>query len=96
MNDFEYSLTFNFEMNARIRRLIAIYPITNNKCCDKGFFLLTANSANGWESGINFSCQCGCGGFCTTGYSTEQEAVDAYRRMCGEEDKYAEIRRRLK
>ena len=81
-----YSVILDFRLNG-IFRPIAFYPIMNNGCCDKQFFILTANKSDGWRSGINYSCQCACGGWCTSGHETEQEAVEEYRKMCNDYQK---------
>ena len=82
----DYSITIDFHLN-KIFRVVAFYPISNNGCCDKKFFILTANEADNWKSGINYSCQCACGGWCTNGHETEQEAVEEYRKMCNDYQK---------
>ena len=77
----DYETTIRFNLNEPYY-VVAFYPIKKNGCCDKDWFLLTANKCPSWKSGINYSCQCACGGWCTTGFETEQEAVNEYRRMC--------------
>ena len=74
----------------KIYKPVAFYPIRNNGCCDKTFFILTSNETN---HGTNYSCQCGCGGWCTTGCKTEAEAVREYRKMCDRYEKEESERR---
>lgn len=75
-----YRIGFEFFVNLNHFSIEAFYPIRNNGCCDKDFFILTSNPTG--EGRINYSCQCGCGGWCTNGHATAQEAVDEYRAMC--------------
>lgn len=69
----EYSIKKPFKIEA-------FYPINNNGCCNKTFFILTTNPTE--DGSTNYSCQCGCGMWCTTGHKTAQEAIDDYRTMC--------------
>lgn len=81
----DYRLELKFRINPNRYKIVAFYPIVNNCCCDKDFFILTANKVPVTEErpkGINYSCQCACGVWCTSGHQTEQEAVDEYRQMC--------------
>lgn len=80
-----YSVQLDFSLDEEYS-VVAFYPIKDNGCCNKRFFILTANSCPNWETGINYSCQCACGGWCTTGFKTEQEAVEAYRNMCKQKE----------
>jgi hypothetical protein len=79
--DDNYTITFNFYINECFKP-IAFYPIADNGCCDKDFFILTANRDEHRPDGLNYSCQCGCGMWCTNGHDTEQAAVNEYRKMC--------------
>ena len=77
----EYSIKINFNLHAH-HKAVAFYPIKDNGCCDSEFFMVTSNKADCWSSGINYSCQCTCGMWCTNGHPTIQEAVDEYIDMC--------------
>ena len=79
----EYVAEFRFYIEKGYK-IEAFYPIKNNGCCDKDFFILT-------KSDQSYSCQCGCGMWCTSGHSTAQEAVDEYRFMC---KRYEEAKKR--
>ena len=80
MMDDNYTIKFNFYLNTDRFRAVAFYPYKENKCCNKPFFILTANDKK--DDGINYSCQCGCGMWCTNGHTTAQAAVDEYINMC--------------
>ena len=72
-------ITFNFHLHNPYRA-VAFYPISDNGCCEKDFFILTECRH---EDGKSFySCQCACGMWCSTGFEKEAEAVSAYRQMC--------------
>lgn len=89
MNDNE-QITFSYFLAKRYRP-IAFHLIENNGCCDKPFFILTANPSDSWPGGINYSCQCACGGWCTNGHDNEADAVEEYKQMC---NRYEEERRK--
>ena len=58
-----------------------------NGCCKDRPFVLTTNScpvSPQRPSGVNYSCQCACGTWCTTGFAEEDDAVADYRRMTKE------------
>ena len=82
-----YTITFNYHLHGPYK-VNAFYPIINNGCCDKNFFLLTECKHEDEKS--IYSCQCACGMWCTTGYKTEAEAVKAYRQMCEDSRKGGE------
>ena len=64
-----------------IYKPLEIHFIENNGCCDKNYFVLTANRNP--SGGINYSCQCGCGGgWCTTGHNNKEAAINEYKTMC--------------
>lgn len=50
-----------------------------NGCCDNQPVLITANYHK--PTGINYSCQCGCGAWCTTGHPTPVGALRDYQTM---------------
>ena len=52
-----------------------------NGCCKDQSVLLTANNCSHWKNGINYSCQCACGGWCTNGHSSASEALKEYEKM---------------
>lgn len=86
MDHDNYQATLKFFLSDKYKH-VAFYLIKNNGCCEKPFFILTANSSPDWPGGINYSCQCGCGGWCTNGHGTEAEAVEEYRKMCNDYQK---------
>lgn len=49
-----------------------------NGCCKDKPVLITKNSIRGGE---NYSCQCSCGIWCTTGHPTIAGAVKDYQTM---------------
>ena len=61
-----------------------------NGCCKDLPVLLTAN----WikeDSRWNYSCQCACDGWCTTGCKTPEDAIDHYKRMSNGEHLYGGV-----
>ena len=48
-----------------------------NKCCPDEAVLIT--QTNGKQV---FSCQCACGGWCTTGCTSIQDALTVWEEMC--------------
>lgn len=75
----KYRINLEFVIDLNRYKIEAFYPIANNGCCEKDFFILTSNKSTG---GINYSCQCACNGWCTNGHATAQAAIDEYRAMC--------------
>jgi hypothetical protein len=73
----EYELSIFVPM---IYKPLEIHFIENNGCCEKNYFVLTSNKIPG--EGINYSCQCGCGGWCTTGHRKKEDAINDYIEMC--------------
>lgn len=57
-----------------------------NGCCHDLPVLLTSNQLP--DRKINYSCQCACGGWCTTGRRTPNHAINDYRRMTAGEILY--------
>ena len=53
----------------------------HNGCCKDRPVLITANKAQNWPGGINYSCQCACGMWCTNGHGTAGEALSEYEQM---------------
>lgn len=49
-----------------------------NGCCSDKPVLITKNNIRG---GTNYSCQCACGIWCTTGHPTVAGAVKDYQTM---------------
>lgn len=78
--DDNYSIKFDFYLQVPRFRVVAFYPYADNQCCEKPFFMLTANTRP--DGNINYSCQCGCGMWCTNGHTTRHEAVNEYIKMC--------------
>ena len=68
---------------ANVNRPYAVIGIVHirNGCCSGEPVLITANKCELWESGINYSCQCGCGGWCTNGHEMPWEALKEYEEM---------------
>lgn len=59
----------------------------HNGCCHDKAYLLTVNKIEKSEDrpeGLNYSCQCSCGLWCTTGCKTPEEAIAEYERMSKE------------
>ncbi len=80
--------TLKIETNVDVQERYTVIGIMNleNGCCLSRPVLLTFNKTNAYPSGINYSCQCACGRWCTTGHETPGEAIDDYidmRRRAG-------------
>ena len=57
---------------------------TRNGCCPGRPYLLTVNRctiSHLRPHGINYSCQCSCGGWSTNGCDTPGKAIDEYEAM---------------
>lgn len=79
----EYGSRISVRSKYQVKRVIWM----KNGCCPDLPVLLTAN----WikeDSRWNYSCQCACDGWCTTGCKTPEEAIDHYRRMSDGENLY--------
>lgn len=50
----------------------------NNGCCEDRPILITGNKIH---NHINYSCQCACGMWCTSGHRTASEALREYEVM---------------
>ena len=50
-----------------------------NGCCEGKPVILTRNHVK--YGGVNYSCQCSCGGWCTSGHATPDGALDEYYIM---------------
>lgn len=61
-----------------------VHFIGNNGCCEKNYFVLTTNLFDGR---VNYSCQCGCGGWCTNGHQRAEDAINEYFDMCNRYEK---------
>ena len=56
----------------------------HNGCCKDKPYLLTGNKiavSKTRPEGINYSCQCACGMWCTNGHGTPGGAIDEYEEM---------------
>lgn len=82
------SETKKYEINVDVRVadyytiLGAIYA--HNGCCENKPYLLTGNrceTSGQRPEGINYSCQCACGMWCTNGHGTPEEAIAEYENM---------------
>lgn len=61
-----------------------------NGCCNDKPYLLTVNKTKKSESrpdGLNYSCQCSCGGWCTNGHRYKGDAINEYEAMSQRMDK---------
>lgn len=74
---------YEIELYADRYTLINIFP-EKNLCCPGKPFVLTSNECPKSDErplGINFSCQCACGAWCTSGFAEPGDAVEEYRKM---------------
>lgn len=51
----------------------------SNGCCQDQPIIITVNVCS--DNTLNYSCQCGCGGWCTNGHRSEAEALREYEDM---------------
>lgn len=51
--------------------------IDNNGCCNKDYFVVTKTAGKDI-----YSCECGCGGWCTNGHEKMTDAINEYFEMC--------------
>ena len=68
-----------FEYNpSKVANYFEVIGILNikNKCCSNEPVLITKTKGQNV-----YSCQCGCGGWCTDGFSTIQGAINDWVRM---------------
>jgi hypothetical protein len=71
------TFTFQSENVSPVYSVAGIIYMENGCCKDKPV-LITENRFN---DGINFSCQCACVRWCTTGHPTVAGAVKDYQTM---------------
>lgn len=50
-----------------------------NGCCKDRPVIITVNKSP--LGGLNYSCQCACGGWCTTGHASASKALEEYEVM---------------
>ena len=50
-----------------------------NGCCKNKPVMITVNPLRAGR--LNYSCQCACGGWCTSGHSTASKALEEYEEM---------------
>ena len=67
----------------RVEKVIDMY----NGCCQDLPVLLTSNLRD--DGSVNWSCQCACGCWCTTGCRSAEEAIRHYKRMSDGETLYS-------
>lgn len=52
-----------------------------NGCCKDRPILITTNRMHNRNNKINYSCQCACGMWCTSGHPNASEALHEYEQM---------------
>lgn len=62
-----------------------------NGCCPGRPVVVTGNRVT-FSRSVNYSAQCACGLWCTTGCSTPEAAVSEYKRMTAKAKKEREAR----
>ncbi len=72
-----HEFTFNSDNVSPVYKVIGIV-YTENGCCKDKPVLITKNNYHG---GANYSCQCICGTWCTTGHPTPTGALKDYQTM---------------
>ena len=72
-----YEDSFSVSVRAPYRIVGAVHM--KNGCCSDKPVLITVNTLPSGE--LNYSCQCACDGWCTTGRSTASKALEDYERM---------------
>lgn len=78
----DYQITISVP---KIYKPLEIHFIDKNGCCEKNYFVVTANRRLNGD--INYSCQCGCGGWCTSGHNNKENAINEYKSMCSRRTK---------
>ena len=61
-----------------------------NGCCSDRPVVVTGNKLE--DGSVNYSAQCACGLWCTTGCSTPEAAISEYKRMTAKAKKEREAR----
>jgi len=85
----EYDVKFRALVQAPFQPIGAAY--IENGCCRNRPVLITANKRT--NGTLNYSCQCACGLWCTTGCDTASEALQHYERMTAGENLYGGFRK---
>jgi len=89
-----YSLDFTLK-DAQVKNNYIVTGIVymKNGCCKDKPVLVTANYLD--DGRVNYSCQCNCGFWCTTGHPTPIGALRDYQTMSNKnvpmDDDYARI-----
>lgn len=82
--------TYQVEFRALVQKpfepIGAVY--IKNGCCKNRPVLITANRTTSGR--LNFSCQCACGLWCTSGARSASGALQQWERMSAGEDLYGE------
>lgn len=77
------SLTYDSDNVLKPYVVLGIVHMQNG-CCKDQPVLITANHHP--SLGINYSCQCGCGTWCTTGHPTPVGALRDYQTMSNNDE----------
>ena len=73
------------DMNiAQKHKLVAVIFTDRNECCCENHSAPVLLTLSRLSREKVYSCQCSCGGWCTNGHSTPDEAVREYEVMCEE------------
>ncbi len=73
LNLIEHKFTFP---EKKLYEPIGFLYVPTNRCCDTNYIVITETL-----HGV-YSCECGCGcGWCTNGFMSMSEAIDAYYKM---------------
>lgn len=80
------------EFPAYVGKIYSVVEIlhTKNGCCAGAPILITENTAP--DGSPNYSAQCACGGWCTSGQSSAAQAADAWQHMRGNRPARGRIR----
>lgn len=62
------------------------YAYAENGCCSGRLVVITQNERP--DGTMNYSAQCACDGWCTTGCDTPEKALEHYERMSAGENLY--------
>lgn len=78
------------KMPVTVSKCYAVIGIvsTKNGCCADRPVLITVNRCEvspERPAGINYSCQCACGGWCTNGHADAAGALAEYEAMSAKE-----------
>ena len=80
-NNSEYIISPKHKVNVSRSFVVTGLSDEENGCCEDQPILITASVATLKNNEPIYSCQCACGMWCTTGHTTDWEALKDYEEM---------------